>query len=184
MAGLAAVGFPTSAAQASKSVGPVLLTISGDITKSNRGTVTPLDQMLVKHSVKFEQALALNAHSLYAMPAVTIKPTLEYDAKSHALSGPLLTTILAAAGVPAGSRFMVTLRAVDGYTVKMELAEAQRLRMVVATHLDGQPLSLGSLGPLWAVFEPDTMEPFKGLPLNQRFAKCPWGLYHIEVATS
>ena len=53
--------------------------------------------------------------------------------------------------------------------------------MIVATHLDGKPMGLGGLGPQWAVYDPENIPSLKGKPLNEGFAKCPWGLYHIGV---
>ena len=162
--------------------GPVLLTVSGAITHANRGALDPaLDQMMAKHGIHFDKALALDAQALHQLPKVHIKPTLEYDAKPHTLTGPLLTTVLAAAGVPANGAFTVGMRAVDGYNVNVSLAELARMRMLVATHLDGYSLALGGLGPLWAVFDADSVAPFKDMPLNERFAQCPWGLYHLDV---
>lgn len=163
--------------------GPALLTISGGaVTKGNRGPLDPaLDQMMVKHGIQFSTALALDAAALQRMPAVQIKPTLEYDAKVHNLSGPLLSTVLEAAGVASGGKVMVGLRAVDGYNVAISLADIQRYRMLIATHLDGQPLALGGLGPQWAVYDADRLPEFKDLPLKQRFGLCPWGVYHIDV---
>ena len=176
--------LPLASAHAATSAnrGPVLLTVSGAITHANRGALDPaLDQMMAKHSIQFDKALTLDAQALYRLPQVQIKPTLEYDAKLHTLAGPLLTTVLAAAGVPADGAFTVGMRAVDGYNVNVGLAELARMRMLVATHLDGHPLALGGLGPLWAVFDADSVAPFKDLPLKERFAQCPWGLYHLDV---
>jgi len=172
----------TALAAAAPARGPVLLTISGAITRANRGALDPaLDQMMAKHGIQFEKALALDAQALYQLPKVQIKPTLEYDAKVHTLSGPLLTTVLAAAGVPANGAFTVGMRAVDGYNVSLSLAELARMRMLVATHIDGHPLALGGLGPQWAVFDAGAVAPYKDLPLKERFAQCPWGLYHLDV---
>jgi hypothetical protein len=53
--------------------------------------------------------------------------------------------------------------------------------MIVATALDGVPLGLGGLGPLWAVYDADRLPDFKDTPLKERFALCPWGLYAIDV---
>jgi len=162
--------------------GPVLLTVSGAIGRANRGALDPaLDQMMAKHGIQFEKALALDAQALYRLPKVQITPTLEYDAKPHTLSGPLLTTVLAAAGVPATGAFTVGMRAVDGYNVSLSLVELVRMRMLVATHIDGHPLALGGLGPQWAVFDAGAVAPYKDLPLKERFAQCPWGLYHLDV---
>jgi hypothetical protein len=161
---------------------PVLLTVSGAVGKTNRGAFDPvIDQMMGKHGIKFEKAFAFDAAALAKLPAVTIKPTLEYDAKEHTLRGPLLTSVLAAAGVAAGSAVQLGLRAVDGYNVGISLADATTYRMIVATHIDGQPLALGGLGPQWAVYDADRVAPFKDKPLKERFGLCPWGLYHIDV---
>jgi hypothetical protein len=159
---------------------PGLLTLSGAIGKANRGPVDPaLDQLLVKHGVKFDKAHVFDAEALHRLPAVRIRPTLEYDAKVHSLTGPLLSSVLEAAGVTGDA--MLALRAVDGYVVPLRLADARSYRMIVATEIDGDPLSLGGLGPQWAVYEADSLPAFKDKPLKERFALCPWGLYSIEV---
>ena len=173
-------------AAASKSrAGSCLLTVTGAIARSNRGPLDPaLDQLMVKHGAKFDKAWAFDAAMLARLPSVTIRPTLEYDAKPHRLSGPLLGAVLAEAGVAtgaAGASVMLGLRALDGYTIALSLADAQRYRMIVATALDGVPLGLGGLGPLWAVYDADRLPDFKDKPLKERFALCPWGLYAIDV---
>ena len=162
--------------------GPGLLTVSGAIGKSNRGPVDPaLDQLLVKHGVKFDKAHVFDAEALHRLPATRIKATLEYDAKMHSLAGPLLTSVLEAAGVPTTSEVTIALRAVDGYVVPLSMANARAYRMIVATEIDGTPLALGGLGPQWAIYEADTLAAFKDKPLKERFALCPWGLYSIEI---
>jgi hypothetical protein len=174
-----------TAASSSASRQPALLTISGAVGKTNRGAFDPvIDQMMGKHGIKFEKAFAFDAAALAKLPAVTIKPTLEYDAKEHTLRGPLLASVLGAAGVAAGSAVQLGLRAVDGYNVGISLADATTYRMIVATHIDGQPLALGGLGPQWAVYDADRVAPFKDKPLKERFGLCPWGLYHIDVKSA
>ena len=161
---------------------PALLTVSGAVGKTNRGALDPVgDQMMAKHKIQFSKAFAFDAAALQRLPAVTIKPTLEYDSKVHTLEGPLLVTVLEAAGVARGSNVQLGLRAVDGYNVAVSLADAAQYRMIVATRLDGQPMALGGLGPQWAVYDADNVAPFKDKPVQERFALCPWGLYHIDV---
>ena len=163
--------------------GPTLLTISGAITQSNRGALeATIDRMMGKNGIQFDKACALDAAARARMPAVTMKPTLEYDSKPHTLKGPLLTTVLAAAGVAAGSPVQLGLRAVDGYNATPSLADILGWKMIIATHMDGKPLALGGLGPQWAVYEADSIAAFKSKPVNERFAACPWGLYYIDVA--
>ena len=165
--------------------GPVLLTVSGEIGKTNRGPVDAvLDQMMARHGVLFSKAFAFDAAALRRLPAVTIRPTLEYDAKVHALTGPLLGTVLQAVGVASDRVVQLGLRAVDGYNAVVSLQDAVSYRMVIATHIDGQPMALGGLGPQWAVYDADRVAPFKDKPLKERFALCPWGLYHVAVGNS
>ena len=172
------------ASRPSARTGPGLLTVAGAIGRSNRGPLDPaLDQLMVKHGAKFDKAWEFDAAMLARLPAVTIEPTLEYDAKAHRLSGPLLSSVVEAAGVAAGASVVLALRALDGYTVAVSLADARRYRMILATTLDGVAMSIGGLGPLWAVYDADRLADFKDKPLKERYALCPWGLYFIEVTT-
>lgn len=178
LAGLLPSLHASAAEPARKS--PGLLTVSGAVGKTNRGPVDPaLDQLMAKHGVKFEKAYVFDAEALRRLPVVRIKPTLEYDAKVHALAGPLLTSVMEAAGVATDA--MLALRAVDGYVVPVRMSDARSYRMIVATEIDGVPLALGGLGPQWAIYEADTLPAFKDKPLKERFALCPWGLYSVEV---
>jgi len=165
--------------------GPGLLTVTGAIARSNRGPLDRVvDQLMVKHGLAFDKAWEFDAAMLARLPATTIQPTLEYDAKPHKLSGPLLASVLGAAGVAAGAAVTLTLRAIDGYAVAVSLADANRYRMIVATAIDGVAMSLGGLGPLWAVYDADRIAEFADKPLKQRFALSPWGLYCIEVKSA
>ena len=162
---------------------PALLTVTGAIGKGNRGALDPaLDQMMVKQKLKFDRAFVLDFAAITALARTEIRPTLEYDNKPHKLGGPLLSEVARAAGAPADAARLL-LRAVDGYNVVISLADARKYRFIVATHLDGQPMPLGGLGPLWAVYDADRHADMAAKPVTERFGLCPWGLYHIEVQT-
>ncbi len=183
---LAALSFPAAmsarAAMGKALAGPGLLTVTGAIGKGNRGAFDPVrDQMMGKLKLSFDKAQVFDFAALVAMPAVTIKPTLEYDSKVHTLKGPLLTDVLKAAGVTAGDTAKIAMRAVDGYSPEITLADARKYRYIVATHMDGAPMNLGGLGPLWALYEPDRFADMAAKPLPERFANCPWALFSIEV---
>lgn len=169
-------------AAAATPAGPVLLTISGDIRRPNRGALDPaLDQMMAKHQLAFTRAHALDFAALARLPARSIRPTLEYDGKPHALRGPALADVLALAGAPGADGTRITLRAVDGYAAAITLRQARAQGFIVATHLDGRPMALGGLGPLWAVYDADRVPEMAAQPLAARFNACPWALYHIAV---
>ena len=177
---LAAPSLATTASAAFRS--PTLLTVSGLIGKGNRGPINKIqDQMMVKQKVSFNTAHAFDFAAITALPAVTIEPTLEYDGARHILKGPLLIDVLKSCGVKVQDGMVVFLRAVDGYAAQVSVADAIKYRFIVATHLDGHPMALGGLGPLWAVFDADKFPDMAAKSLPDRFAWCPWATYHIEV---
>ncbi len=179
----AAAPFAIAAAPVPRGAGPTLLTVSGAIARSNRGAIDPTRDLLMhKQKITFSQARTFDFAALLALPAVTIKPTLEYDAKSHTLRGPLLLDVLAAAGARLSEQTRLVLRAVDGYAATLTVAQARTQRFIVATHMDGFTMALGGLGPLWALPDADRVPALAARPLAERFGGCPWSLYHIDVA--
>jgi hypothetical protein len=170
-------------AKAPNTASPMLLTVTGAIGKGNRGSIDPaLDQMMAKQKISFDKAHTFDFETLTALPPVTIQPTLEYDSKVHTLKGPLLTDVLKAASAAPTDGVRLTLRAVDGYSPTITMADVRKYRFIIATHLDGKPMPLGGLGPLWAVYEADRFPDMAGRKVNERFVLCPWALYHIDIA--
>ena len=171
-----------SAAAAKPERGPTLLTVTGAIAKSNRGSFDRVaDQMMHRQHLSFDKAFTFDFAALTALPAVTIKPTLEYDARQHTLKGPLLLDVLQASGAQVGGSSKLVLRAVDGYAVAVAAARAKAQRYIVATHMDGAPMALGGLGPLWVIYDADRVPEMANRPVGERFSTCPWALYHIDV---
>lgn len=179
----ALAGLPAlAAARPATASGPILLTITGAIGKPNRGALDPLlDQLMAKQKVSFDKACALDFAAIAALPAVTIHPTLEYDGKAHTVRGPLLLDVLHLAGAAPGDSSRLALRAIDGFAALIKVEQARKERIIVATHLDGKPLALGGLGPLWALYDADRVPEMAAKPVAERFGACPWGLYHIDV---
>jgi hypothetical protein len=160
---------------------PALLTVTGPTVRANRRTFDPaFDQMMAKQKLAFDKAHAFDFGLLNAMPSTTIEPTLEYDKRKHRLSGPLLVNVLKAAGVN-GDRYRLVLRGIDGYSPVVPVAHAAKYEFIVATRLDGDPMPLGGLGPLWVVYEADKFPDMAAKPIEERFALCPWGVYQIEM---
>ena len=176
------VALEADAASSKSLRSPALLTVTGLIGAGNRGALDPaLDQMMVKQKIKFDKAQVFDFAALAAMPAISIKPTLEYDNQSHTLKGPLLMDVMKACGVKVTDKTTLFLRAVDGYVAQISAADAARYRFILATHLDGQPMPLGGLGPLWAVYDADRYADMAAKPVSARFALCPWAVYHVDV---
>jgi hypothetical protein len=72
------------------------------------------DQMMVKQKLSFDKAYGFDFAALAALPAISIKPTLEYDGKPHTLRGPLLLDVMKAAGAKLNDNTRLVLRAIDG----------------------------------------------------------------------
>ena len=181
------IALPSSASSSKPTVSsnsPVLLTLTGAIGRANRGPAGALDQMMYKQMIRFDKAYVLDFAAISALPTVVIRPTLEYDHKTHQLAGPLLLDLLKASGIKITDTSKLFLRAVDGYVAEISAADAFKYRFIVATHLDDRPIPLGGLGPLWAVYDADRFPDMAAKPLNERFVRCPWAMYHIDVQTA
>lgn len=181
-AALGSAALPSLAQTIGEGAGsPTLLTITGAIGKTNRGPLDPVrDLMMARQKIGFDKAHGFDFSTLAAMPSVTIRPTLEYDNKPHTLRGPLLTTLLKAVQASPDAA-KLAMRAVDGYSPAISVADARKYRFIIATFMDGRPMPLGGLGPLWAVYDADRFPEMAAKPVDQRFALCPWALYHIDV---
>ena len=183
---LAVASLPAGAqvSRSARAAGPALLTITGAIGKTNRGAFDPASDVLMsKHKLEFSSAYAIDWQALTKLASKSIQPTLEYDNKPHKLTGPSLTDVLALAQAKASGNTTLALRAIDGYAPTITANDASRYGFIVATHRDGVPLHVGGLGPLWAVYDADSFPDMAARPVSERFAACPWGMYHIEVRT-
>lgn len=183
-AALGASALPAFAATANgKSAGPAVLTIAGAIAHSNRGPVDPaIDQMLHKQNVEFKRAFAFDLAALDKLPAVTISPTLPYDGKQHQLRGPRLAAVLDMLGASKAADTQIVFHSVDGYMPQVSFAQLRKYDYILATQIDGMPLSIGGFGPTFAIYDADRIPELAQKPVAERFALCPWGLYCIEVA--
>jgi len=177
--------FAQSAQRTASASEPTLLTLTGDIARTNRGPFDKaLDVLMGKHGLSFDKAYGIDYPMIAKLPVRHIDVTIEYDGKKHTLSGPLLTDILKLAGATLKDSTTLSLRALDGYAPKLKVSEARRLGFIVATHRDGKPLALGGLGPLWAIYPADRFPDVMTRALTDRFAACPWGLYHVDVVNA
>ncbi|MBI3229975.1 MAG: molybdopterin-dependent oxidoreductase [Burkholderiales bacterium] len=187
-AAAAALGLPALAKPGkpnATTTQPVLLTVTGAISKTNRPAFEATQDILMsKQKLSFDKGFCFDFASLLNLPAASFQATLEYDGKPHTLSGPRLTDILQHCGIgnnADGERYSVTTRAIDGYAANFTLSKLRKWEVLIATHLDGKPMALGGLGPLWTVYDATRQPEGASMSLSQRFALCPWATYHIDV---
>lgn len=159
-----------------------ILTITGDVIRTNRKKLDPVrDQLMQKHGINFKSAFTFTLADLEKLPSKTISPTMEYDARVHQLSGPRLVDVLAEVGLKNPKDANITMHGIDGYSPEISFSKVRGYDFILATRIDGSLLSIGGLGPLFALYDADRIEEIAKKPLNQRFSGCPWGLYCVQV---
>ena len=155
--------------------GPVVLTVHGAVTETNRGAIDEFtDAFLVYQGVEFEAAAEFDRAALEALGMVEVETRAPNWPASHTFRGPRLADVLDAAGA-GGS--VVTPVALDGYAADIPWDDVRRHEPVLALEADGEPLGLGGRGPLWLVFPPEAVEAMEA----EDDAPWVWAVVHIEV---
>lgn len=120
----------------------------------------------------------LSAADIEALPPARIRTATPWSEKSD-FDGPPLTEVLKLAGLwPAPAGATVVLSAADDYTVRIPLADIERLKPILAHRQDGKPLSLRTRGPYWLIF------PFDDTPAIQNdlwYYRAIWQIIRIAV---
>jgi len=130
--------------------GPVILTISGSIANPSRGAMDPeQDKFFAYNEVEFDSAAQFDYAALQGLGIVSINADFPMGGPVHSFEGPLLADVLTAAGATGDT---ITIRALDGFAVDLDIAEAIANGAVVALKRDGVPFALGDYGPTQVVF--------------------------------
>ncbi len=176
-AAVCAVLYLLPGAGPARADGPVVVTVTGQIASTNRGPFDPFaDALFAALDEPFERAFALTSEDLAALPQRTLQVGYPNWPAPVRVSGPSLASVLDAAGAEGGE---VLVQAVDGYAPSFRIAEVRAGDFVLATSMDGQPLSIGGRGPTWLVFPPgsdegQTAEDDSGLA---------WAVFHLKITS-
>jgi len=155
---------------------PTVLTVTGEITTTNRGPFDPFeDSLFGALDEKFDKAYALTLADLKAMEQVTLTLTYPDWPRPVTITGPLLSDVLAKAGA-TGSE--VLTQALDGYAPGFTIEEVETARMVLGIEADGKGIAIGGRGPVWLAFEPGALD--GGTPPEDD-AGLTWALFHLKV---
>lgn len=137
---------------ASASDEPHIVTITGKISKSNRGALDPfLDSLFKFHEKEFKSAFGLSYSALAALPQATITVEAENWPAKVTASGPKLVDVLKAAGVAEGAR--LGLLSLDGYALEFEPEKVKAKDWILAIRANGKPLNIGGRGPGWLLYD-------------------------------
>lgn len=154
--------------------GPVVLTIAGDITHTNRdASDAKRDGFFAYHEIEFKSAFVLDRATLQKLPQKEIicEPP-QYD-RNVTFSGPSLRDVLDLAGA---EKVSLKTRALDGFAVELTAEQVASKDWILATHADGKPFGIGDKGPIWLMHTPSA----KKVPEEEEQG-WPWAVFYIEV---
>lgn len=158
---LAAAAFAalssTSALALEKPTGDVILTVTGHVTHAN-----------VDGTAQFDAAM------LDKLASRTGQMETPWTTGKVTFSGPLLRAILDEAGAEGGK---MTVKALNDYAVDVPMEDA-KFDTILATTMDGKPMSVRDKGPLFLIY------PFDSNPelYNEKyFSRSVWQIKEIEV---
>lgn len=156
---VAALALPAlRAAALEAAAGPVVLTVSGKLSKPNAGERAEFDRPMLSR---------LPQHSFSTA-------TPWYDAPRK-FSGPLLRDVLAAVGAQGTQLRCIAL---NDYAVDLPIEDTQRHEVLLAILLDDKPMAVRDKGPLFIIY------PFHSsatLRNAVHYSRSVWQLKSIQV---
>jgi hypothetical protein len=154
-----------------RGAGPVLVTVFAQ----DGAEAASRDGLFASYGLGVDQAATLfDAEALAGLPVRRIEADFPVAAAPRTFSGPSLADVLAASGARGAS---VRLTAFDGYQVEVSADMIARHRPILATHVEGEALPVGGLGPVMLVWP---------RPSDDQLAEMnddlwPWGVFAIET---
>lgn len=156
LAGACLSAFPVLALDAPK--GPVILTLRGDLSTPNVGQTAQFDLAMLE-----------------ALSGRSARMETPWTAGEVVFSGPLLRAVLDAAGAKGQT---MRVRALNDYFAEIPLSDATDMETILATRLNGEPMSVRQKGPLFLIY-PFDLDPT--LYNEKYFSRSVWQIKDIEV---
>jgi hypothetical protein len=113
--------------------------------------------------------------SLEALPQVEVRTTTPWSKVAVTYRGPLLRTVLEAAGAKGQELRAIAL---NDYRVTLPLADVREHNVILATRADGQPLLVRDKGPLFVIYPFDS-EPALKQPVY--YERSIWQLRRLQM---
>jgi hypothetical protein len=175
LAVLLLVAGPDAARALEQPSGPVVVTIVGAISETNRGPFDEAeDEFFAYHEYRFEKAAAFDVAMLEAFGLHAA--TIAYDGWPAPIrfEGPRLKDLLDAVGATGST---VTAVALDGYAERIAWDELDRYDWILATRRDGHFMTIGRHGPAWLVYDRGAGHRYTA----DDEARWPWAVFLIVV---
>jgi len=138
--------------------GKVVLTVSGNISKTNRGNLAVFDDDM-----------------LGALPRTHLETTTVVTDGVKRFDGFLMRDLLAYVGADGGT---VTAIALNDYVIDIPMEDFSRFDVLVATSMDGTRLLPSDKGPLWIVYPRDDHQELQDIRYDYRWV---WQLIELDV---
>lgn len=149
---------PPPASALSAPSGPVMLTITGRVSRGQSPGEARFDREL-----------------LAALPQHRIETTTPWSQGRRVYEGPLLRDVLAAAG--ADGRRLIA-RALNDYSSPIPRSDADELGLLLAMRVDGQPIRIRDNGPLLLIYPFDQRPELR---TQVHYGRSVWQLNTIAV---
>lgn len=138
--------------------GPVVLTIEGAVTQTNRGAQAQLDMAMLEK-----------------LPQHSFSTQTPWYPSAVTFTGPLLRDVLAAVGAKGTH---ITAVALNDYKTDIPVDDATRHDVIVARLMNGRPMRVREKGPLFIVYPFDTKAELRSELYYNRAA---WQLHLLRV---
>jgi hypothetical protein len=156
--GLLLAGPALAADPLPEPTGPVLLTVSGAVEVTNS-----------------EDGADFDREMLYALGLTELVTTTAWTDGPQTFQGVPLQTILDRIGAKGA---VITAKALNDFVTEIPYEEATKYRILVATHMNGEEMSVRERGPLWIVYPRDEFAELQQPEFNDRWA---WQLRALEI---
>lgn len=137
---------------------PVILTVSGNISRRNQGEVALFD-----------------APMLDRLPAHAFRTSSPWFKDPVMFSGPRLQAVLDAVGAKGTTLHIVAL---NDYTVDIPISDAERFGPLLARRINGRELAVRDKGPLFLIYPFDAMPEIRN---GRYFGRSIWQITQIAV---
>lgn len=141
-----------------KPLGPIVLTVSGQITQRNS-----------------PQGAQFDAAMLQALPALSFTTRSQWHNKPVTYSGVALNELLKAVGAQGSTLHLLAL---DHFEARVPMSDAARYNPMIALRADGQMLKVRTLGPVLLMYPFDQ---YPELHTDVYYSRCVWQLKRIVV---
>ena len=160
--------------------GITILTITGEIKNTNRGAFNAIrDGFFKHHDIEFDKAYGFDMKMLDSLPQGEVRARPPQLGAVGVFRGPKLKDVLAHVGADVNDEgTWIKIMGLDGFAQEFMISEITDKSWIVATRLNGAPLTIGQQGPLWVLFQPEDPEAVT----EAEEGKWPWAVFYMQIS--